>query len=559
MDIPPVLLPACANWTPETSTCERQGQKACGNCKLVVYCGPNCQKAHWPEHKRMCRSPMSRENWRPAWDREGREPAWATGTASRNWHNKFGGDKYLWGNTPALDILKLEQNEGFAYQEDLALLFAASGDLRHVIKTIGSLPEGMTQQISVAINDREFDVVARNNILLLLALATQVNTETKETTTSLDTAEALLHLWYSASIPSGVLSWLEDTAKPLIVDVCKRIANKRPGSILGKTWTFSAGRTLRLVLKQKDWLRLRDFLEPGDMTTEGAARIRTAVTLADERADYRDRWYFKDASPFMRIAKQRFQEDGLLLPFGHPRVEFDRPNPTFFHGSKSWPMDDKADPSNGWPTLEVERTSSPAPRDWYGKLFIYLHNMMKRFLDRLGKVRISFDLYNADVKELPQFLKHNKYSRIEVANICDAGYLGIRSTLSLLAPLLQSPRQNPHATFITLFINAVKEEIKIKYPMEETPDVGFLAKYLPSPRLFPLPSMNDADIYMVRFNFEQVSTDLRVEMKKSNTVVEEWPTRLKLQPGEDGAKEEFRLKLGSNFTNTERYVEWRRV
>jgi hypothetical protein len=77
-------------------------------------------------------------------------------------------------------------------------------------------------------------------------------------------------------------------------------------------------------------------------------------------------------------------------------------------------MDDKADPSNGWPTLEVERTSSPAPRDWYGKLFIYLHNMMKRFLDRLGKVRISFDLYNADVKELPQFLKHNKYSRIEV-------------------------------------------------------------------------------------------------------------------------------------------------
>jgi hypothetical protein len=59
---------------------------------------------------------------------------------------------------------------------------------------------------------------------------------------------------------------------------------------------------------------------------------------------------------------------------------------------------------------------------------------------------------------------------------------------------LQSPRQNPHATFITLFINAVKEEIKIKYPMEETPDVGFLAKYLPSPRLFPLPSMNDADM-----------------------------------------------------------------
>jgi hypothetical protein len=30
----------------------------------------------------------------------------------------------LWGNTPALDILKLEQNEGLSYQDDIALLFA---------------------------------------------------------------------------------------------------------------------------------------------------------------------------------------------------------------------------------------------------------------------------------------------------------------------------------------------------------------------------------------------------------------------------------------------------
>lgn len=46
------------------------------------------------------------------------------------------------------------------------------------------------------------------------------------------------------------------------------------------------------------------------MTPESAAQIRTAVTLAPERADYRDRWYFKEASPAMRIAKQRFREDG---------------------------------------------------------------------------------------------------------------------------------------------------------------------------------------------------------------------------------------------------------
>jgi hypothetical protein len=48
-------------------------------------------------------------------------------------------------------------------------------------------------------------------------------------------------------------------------------------------------------------------------------------------------------------------------------------------------------------------------------------------------------------------------------------------------------------------------------------------------------------------------------MKKSNTVIEKWPTQLKLQLRQKGAEEDFRLNLGSSFTNVERYVEWRRV
>lgn len=67
---------------------------------------------------------MSKESWRPTWEREGREPAWAIGAAATNLHNPFGADKYLWGNTPALDILNLEHNEGLGYRDDIALLFA---------------------------------------------------------------------------------------------------------------------------------------------------------------------------------------------------------------------------------------------------------------------------------------------------------------------------------------------------------------------------------------------------------------------------------------------------
>ena len=60
-------------------------------------------------------------------------------------------------------------------------------------------------------------------------------------------------------------------------------------------------------------------------------------------------------------------------------------------------------------------------------------------------------------------------------------------------------------------------------------------------------------------DFEKISVDLGVKIKNINTVVEKWPTQLKLQLSQEGAEEEFRLLLGSGFTNIERYVEWRRV
>lgn len=64
---------------------------------------------------------------------------------------------------------------------------------------------------------------------------------------------------------------------------------------------------------------------------------------------------------------------------------------------------------------------------------------------------------------------------------------------------------------------------------------------------------------MILCDFKQISADLGVEMKKLNTIVEKWPTQLKLKVGQKGAEEEFRLNLGSSFTNVERYVEWRRI
>lgn len=89
----------------------------------------------------------------------------------------------------------------------------------------------------------------------------------------------------------------------------------------------------------------------------------------------------------------------------------------------------------------------------------------------------------------------------KVSNISDCGYLGIHRTLAFAVPLLQEPAVNPHATLITLFMNAVTENTT---PADQLTDMGpnspatkRLLKYLP-PKGRPS-GKNDPDI--IKFNF----------------------------------------------------------
>ncbi|KAJ6783479.1 hypothetical protein PWT90_03512 [Aphanocladium album] len=314
----------CGNWHPGGHSCPNTGLK---------YCGEGCQKSHWPVHKNKCRSPMAKEAWRPAWECEGREPSWAMGREATNAHNPFGGYKYLWGNTPAVDVLRIDRNEGHSWRQNIALLFAALGTQ----VCPASCPDGYAPDI----------------------------------------ADAMIHIWYSAFFPPKILFLLQQVLRPLVVDVCDQIVPYPPNKKLGRTWDFSGTCSFRLVLTKANWLRLGKMLDGRECLH--AAEMRTAVTLAESRTDYRDRWYFKEATPLMRIAKQTFQEDGILLPFGHPRSDYSVANPTLFADS-TWPMDDKADPSTGWPIGDIQAVSLPASSDWYGKLYVYLHSLFQDFL-----------------------------------------------------------------------------------------------------------------------------------------------------------------------------------
>jgi hypothetical protein len=154
--------------------------------------------------------------------------------------------------------------------------------------------------------------------MLLVALKTETHSE--------EALETIIHVWYSAKLQSSHFHQLQSSIRPLFQEVCAKIKNRPDGTLLGKTWTFGS-KSLRITLSKEKWMLLLSFLEiPNGLSCCQADEIRKATTLADERKDYQDRNALLQKPPH-RVCKQRFREDGILLPFAWPRRAFDTPNP----------------------------------------------------------------------------------------------------------------------------------------------------------------------------------------------------------------------------------------
>ncbi|KAL8392720.1 hypothetical protein RB595_002781 [Gaeumannomyces hyphopodioides] len=567
--------------------CIKKAKSVCGRCGLVAYCGDKCKKKHAQQHKKDCESELLKPGWQPGWTKEGRVPSFMTNGGGQPF-TPFGFvNKFLWGNVPAIDVIKLQSNEGVVLKQDLDVLFAASGDLRNVVMSISQLPGEYKHSAAVVLNDISPEVVARNAIFLLIF----ATAEDKDVA-----AECVLHLFYSTFVAESHMQILKSKVQPLVREVCEKTSAKTPDAVLAKTWTFGVqGDTkVRLVLTRRQWLDLLAMLEaPRNLEPARAKALRDRVVNAPERVDYRERHMFRQV-PNSRMAYEKFRSDGILLPFGASRAGFLVPNPTIFGEKEGWPMQDSADPCAGWSLPVVLRSQKGlAKGDRYGALYEYVLERFCEFHDQLAVRKVSFELHCVDARLLKGLVGDRKFDRIDTSNISDENYVGIAETLGVLGPLLKSSEVNDKATIVTNFLNAVPctaamlgDMYKGMEMIENLPKVmpyffnppgssrGQAPEIIvggrdPATSMFLIATAIDMardmdyvfEAYMIGHRFDEAAAAAGVEMKKSNTIVEKWPIRFPFtsDPLSAKARKAFALMLSSGHIGHERYVEWRAV
>ncbi|KAI1632810.1 hypothetical protein F4809DRAFT_655868 [Biscogniauxia mediterranea] len=183
--------------------------------------------------------------WVPQWEVEQRKPNFDYDNYHESGRNLE--RKSLWSLPPAIDILKLESNEGVNHEKDLDLLFTCDIDLNNVVNTVASIPADFQSSVNTTINKVAGDTFLRDVIILAFAMME----ESKEVAT-----EAIINLWYSAFLMDIVMSKFKPSHE--LSDIMDEPLNLGPS-------------TLRASLRVWQWIGLQSSLEtPIPVTTKQA-------------------------------------------------------------------------------------------------------------------------------------------------------------------------------------------------------------------------------------------------------------------------------------------------
>lgn len=173
---------------------------------------------------------------------------------------------------------------------------------------MNTVPTACSAPLSIHVNDRDEDVIARS-IALLILLFTGCS------------VECAAHVWFSAFITGDHVAQIDRCVIPLITDVVNKIVNKSQDQILAKTLNL-LGCSLRIILQKWQWTRVLEILTRRP-SLEVAKNSYKATVL--HRMDHVQRKLYSEQGS-KRLAKLRYRERGVLLPFGCTSDQHDQPN-----------------------------------------------------------------------------------------------------------------------------------------------------------------------------------------------------------------------------------------
>ncbi|KAJ6568386.1 hypothetical protein DFH09DRAFT_918084 [Mycena vulgaris] len=423
-------------------SCPQRGSHVCTRCHLIKYCSERCKTQHWAKHRSRCTHPYLSETWQPSWVTEGRDPTFLYPSSSMT---LFRPSVDFWGDLPAMDCLQLPTNEGMDEFEplgDLKLCFAASGDLRNLIRTVNNLPSDYAGYCDILLNDTNPVLVNRNLVILFVLLSSGPSLE--------EAAEFSTHLMYSAALPkegSGYLQrcieFIYDSGGEFEVDLSFQRCLDTRGE--GKVYSVQPRAGIKRLLE----------MFHSTYPLSSALKSMKETTMTSDRLDLREK-YFAGLKPPHRMAFQRFRESGILAPFALNTVNFTEPNRRFlFSPQGKWLVPEDANPLFGWDVTGVKDSGmkhGASPEDILGCLFFHVKDELREFAKRVKELRIDIHVTSFDagilskgitIGALPAF-EDASFDRILTSNLVDT--VGLRTCLSDWGPLLN--RENRFASIL---------------------------------------------------------------------------------------------------------------
>jgi len=446
----------CANVrSASVEGCTKRGAQQCSKCHLVRYCSKECQVEHWQTHKSDCCSSYLKDSWRPDWVKEDRSPSFMTNGPAEQTHFGSGMGLHLWGNVPAFSILTHPGNhkDRVRSTDNLKLCFAASGDIRNLVKTVNSLPGDYTGKCHILFNDHNPIMMIRNTILLSIFEDLEPDLA----------AEVAVHVMYSAFLTPRIRKELRGVWGRLVGD--------------DDLSSCSGMNKIRYTLESGTYSFMRAMYTSSYSTDIARESMNNSMNHPC-RIDYVHR-YLSCLRPGHRLSTMRHRQSGILAPFSADTSGFIYPNRTLFKPNGEWLLADNSSPLAGWDLNDAQisgRKNGYTEGDIFGSLGIHLKAEFREFGRRLQEMKVTIHLQEQHAEELCKRLLSGEhppfgatcFDRIEVSNLAD--YSGIRQLLEDWGPLLK--KSQSQSTLVMYFMNWVMKEKESSFSSDPKAIIG---------------------------------------------------------------------------------------